>query len=152
MEAARFYTTIENQVRPDGGKGLLYDHYTNLNAALAKYYTICAAAAISELPYHAAFLMASDTPVMDQLVFDRRADDAGELYTTIENQVRPDGSRGLLYDHFDDLNAALTKYYTVCAAAAVSDIPYHAAYLLQGDGVVLEQRIFDRRTDATAAE
>jgi len=152
LEAARFYTTIENQVRPDGGKGLLYDHYTNLNAALAKYYTICAAAAISELPYHAAFLMASDTPVMDQLVFDRRADDAGELYTTIENQVRPDGSRGLLYDHFDDLNAALTKYYTVCAAAAVSGIPYHAAYLLQGDGVVLEQRIFDRRTDATAAE
>ena len=78
--------------------------------------------------------------------------EAARFYTTIENQVRPDGGKGLLYDHYTNLNAALAKYYTICAAAAVSDIPYHAAYLLQGDGVVLEQRIFDRRTDATAAE
>lgn len=70
---------------------------------------------------------------------------ANIFYTTIENQVREDGSRGLLYDHFDDLNAALAKYYTVCAAAAVSEIPYHAAYLLKSDGTVLEQRVFDRR-------
>ena len=28
------------------------------------------------------------------------------FYTTIENQVRSDGSRGLLYDHFTDENQA----------------------------------------------
>lgn len=67
------------------------------------------------------------------------------FYTTIENQVRGDGSRGLLYDHFDDLNAALAKYYTICAAAAVSDIPYHAAHLMASEGYTLEQRVFDRR-------
>ena len=44
MVKATFYTTLENQVRNDGSKGLLYDHFDNLNAALAKYYTVCAAA------------------------------------------------------------------------------------------------------------
>lgn len=74
------------------------------------------------------------------------------FYTTVENQVRADGSRGLLYDHFDDINAALAKYYTVCAAAALSELPYHAAHLLCSEGYILEQRVFDRRTDAPAAE
>lgn len=69
------------------------------------------------------------------------------FYTTIENQVRTDGGRGLLYDHFDDLNAALAKYYTICAAAAVSEIPYHAACILRDDGVMIEGRVFDRRTE-----
>lgn len=72
--------------------------------------------------------------------------DKTAFYTTIENQVREDGSRGLLYDHFDDLNQALAKYYTVCAAAAISQIPYHAAHIMHSDGYTIEQRIFDRRT------
>lgn len=69
------------------------------------------------------------------------------FYTTIENQIREDGSRGLLYDHFDNENAALAKYFTVCAAAAVSEIPYHSAHLLRSDGVMLRQDIFDRRVN-----
>lgn len=78
--------------------------------------------------------------------------DRTTFYTTIENQVREDGGRGLLYDHFDDLNAALAKYYTICAAAAVSGIPYHAAYLTSSEGYTVEQRIFDRRTEPAAGE
>jgi len=69
------------------------------------------------------------------------------FYTTLENQVRNDGSMGLLYDHFEDLNAALAKYYTVCAAAAVSEIPYHSAAILRDDGIMIEGRVFDRRID-----
>lgn len=71
------------------------------------------------------------------------------FYTTIENQIRIDGSKGLLYDHFTDLNAAMAKFYTICAAAAVSEIPYHSAHLLQSDGVMVRQEIFDRRTEET---
>jgi len=67
------------------------------------------------------------------------------FYTTIENQVRSDGSFGLLYDHFTSENAAYAKYYTVCAAAAVSDIPYHSAHLLRSDGLIIEGRVWDRR-------
>ena len=70
-----------------------------------------------------------------------------KFYTTIENQVRVDGSKGLLYDHFDDLNAALAKYYTICAAAATSDIPYHSGMIFSDDGYVIEKRVFDRRTN-----
>lgn len=69
------------------------------------------------------------------------------FFTTIENQVREDGSRGLLYDHFDDLNAALAKYYTVCAAAATSAIPYHSAHIIRDDGIMIEGRVFDRRSE-----
>ena len=66
------------------------------------------------------------------------------FYTTIENQVRNDGSKGVLYDHFTDYNAAMAKFYTVCAAAAVSELPYHSAMLIHDDGTV-KQEIFDRR-------
>ena len=67
------------------------------------------------------------------------------FYTTLENQVRNDGSKGLLYDHYTDYNAAMAKYFTVCAAAAISEIPYHSAHLLQDDGRMIMQQIFDRR-------
>ena len=67
------------------------------------------------------------------------------FYTTIENQVRDNGSKGLLYDHFNDETDALAKYYTVCAAAAVSNIPYHSAHILRSDGIMIEGRVFDRR-------
>lgn len=67
------------------------------------------------------------------------------FYTTIENQQRKDGSFGLLYDHFDDENQAYAKLYTILAAAAVSDIPYHSGHLLRSDGIVIEGKVFDRR-------
>ena len=67
------------------------------------------------------------------------------FYTTLENQVRSDGSYGLLYDHFTDYSAALAKFYTICAAAAISGIPYHSAHILQCDGRIVRQEIFDNR-------
>lgn len=77
------------------------------------------------------------------------------FYTTIENQIRTDGSYGLLYDHFYDENAenaAYAKYYTILAAAAVSGIPYHAAYIIRDDGITIEGKVFDRRTTGTPEE
>lgn len=67
------------------------------------------------------------------------------FYTTIENQVRNDGGRGLLYDHFDDYVLAQAKFFTICAAAAVSGIPYHSAHLMASDGRMIKQEIWDRR-------
>ena len=67
------------------------------------------------------------------------------FYTTIENQVRNDGSFGLLYDHFTDLNLAYAKLYTILAAAAVSEIPYHSGHIFRSDGLLIEGRVFDRR-------
>lgn len=74
------------------------------------------------------------------------------MYTTIENQIREDGSKGLLYDHFTDYNEALAKLYTILAAAAVSGIPYHSGHVLRDDGIITDGRVFDRRTESTATE
>ena len=73
------------------------------------------------------------------------------FYTTIENQVRNDGSKGLLYDHFDTYEAALAKLYTILAAAAVSEIPFHSGHILRSDGIMTDGRVFDRRTQVTPA-
>lgn len=70
------------------------------------------------------------------------------VYTTIENQIRADGSKGLLYDHYTDYDAAMAKFFTVCAAAAVSEIPYHSAHVLRSDGVMIEGRVWDRRVES----
>ena len=70
------------------------------------------------------------------------------FYITIENQVRNDGSRGLLYDHFDDETQAYAKLYTILAAAAVSDIPYHSGHILRSDGIMIEGKVFDRRENS----
>ena len=67
------------------------------------------------------------------------------FYTTIENQVREDGTKGLLYDHFEDYNAALAKLYTILAAAAVSELPYHSGHIMRDDGILTDGRVFDRR-------
>ena len=68
------------------------------------------------------------------------------FYTTIENQVRNDGSYGCLYDHFTNENQAYAKLYTILAAAAVSEIPYHSGHIIRSDGIMIEGRVFDRRT------
>ena len=67
------------------------------------------------------------------------------FYTTLENQLREDGSYGLLYDHFTDEAQAKAKFFTICAAASVSGIPYHSAHLLASDGRMIRQEKFDRR-------
>ena len=69
------------------------------------------------------------------------------FYTTIENQLRSDGSRGLLYDHYDDYNAALAKLYTILAAAATSSLPYHSGHIMRSDGILTDGRVFDRRIE-----
>ena len=70
-----------------------------------------------------------------------------EFFTTIENQIREDGSYGLLYDHFEDYNAALAKLYTILAAAAVSEIPYHSGHIMNQYGILTDGRVFDRRVE-----
>lgn len=68
------------------------------------------------------------------------------FYTVIENQCPTVGSFATLYYHYTDLNAAYAKLYTVLAAAAVSAIPYHAGHIIRSDGIMIEGRVFDRRT------
>lgn len=76
------------------------------------------------------------------------------FYTCYENQIRPDGSQGVLWQHFvlqegeteEQLyNRALAKLYTVLQAAAVSECVYHSGHLYRSDGLLVDGRVFDRR-------
>lgn len=53
-----------------------------------------------------------------------------DFWSVIELQTHADGAHAALVTAFDDRNAALSKYHAVLSAAAVSTIPYHAAFLL----------------------
>lgn len=76
------------------------------------------------------------------------------FYTSYENQIRPDGSQGVLWAHFTRqegeteeqlYNRALAKLYTILQAAAVSECVYHAGHLYRSDGILVDGRVFDRR-------
>ena len=77
------------------------------------------------------------------------------IYVTVENQLRSDGSYGLLYDHFTNLNQAYAKLYTILAAAAVSGIPYHAGHLIAYDhdnARLIAGMAFDNRVEPEPEE
>lgn len=74
------------------------------------------------------------------------------FYTTLENQLRSDGSFGLLYNHYTDINAAYAKLYAILAAAAVSGIPYHSGHIYRSDGLLIEGKVFDRREQTQESE
>lgn len=78
------------------------------------------------------------------------------FYTTVENQKRNDGSYGLLYDHFYEeegkapaYDRALAKFFTICAAAAVSGIPYHEAILLNSSSGFMRREVWDRTNQSS---
>ena len=62
-------------------------------------------------------------------------------------EIQGDGqTRATLTDVYEDFDEALAKLYTVLAAAAVSQLDFHACYIISNDGNTLDGRAFDRRT------
>lgn len=66
-----------------------------------------------------------------------------ERYIVIELQTNADGSVGNFVWAFDSRNQAEQKYHTVLAAAAVSELPTHAAVLLTSKGYELAQQCYE---------
>ena len=67
-----FWVVNEVQVMNDGRKAALATCYDNEEDALAKFFTIGAAAAKSGLPYHAFWVIRSDGRMTERTIFDRR--------------------------------------------------------------------------------
>ena len=65
-------------------------------------------------------------------------------YIVLEIQKLADGSVAVppISSH-DTLNAARSAFFTVCAAAAVSDVPLHSAVMLTESGQTLGLESFD---------
>lgn len=58
------------------------------------------------------------------------------MFIVLEVQVNANGTVSTLVDSFADMNQAESKYHQVLAAAAVSNIPKHSAFLLIDDGFI----------------
>lgn len=69
----RFFTVIEKQLI-GGTPATLSTHYDTEREALAAYYTILAAAAVSTIEYHAAHIIRDDGIMIEGRVFDRRVE------------------------------------------------------------------------------
>ena len=65
-------------------------------------------------------------------------------YVVTELQVI-NGTPAVLAQAFDDRIAAISRYYTVLAAACASSIELHGAYLTSSEGAQMMSEVFDRR-------
>lgn len=64
-------------------------------------------------------------------------------YIVIELQTNAEGQTANLVYAYDNLDQAYSKYHAVLSAAAVSNVPYHAAVLLDRAGIQLAQWCFE---------
>lgn len=60
-------------------------------------------------------------------------------FIVIEMQTKTDGTVGNLVWSYDSRNEAESKFHAVLSAAAVSDLPCHAACIMQSDGKLLDR-------------
>ena len=65
-------------------------------------------------------------------------------------EVQDAGTPAILPNTYTDLPNAMAKYHTVLAAAAVSQVPYHACFLVTSEGVMTQSEVYDRRTASGA--
>lgn len=66
-----------------------------------------------------------------------------EKYLVIEIQTNPDGTIGNLVYAFDDRPHAEQQYHSILAAAAVSNLPKHAAVLLTNEALEIAQQCYE---------
>lgn len=59
-------------------------------------------------------------------------------FLVVELQTAPDGTLASLTTVYDDKAQAESKYHTILAAAALSQLPIHAAVILDNRGSLVE--------------
>ena len=64
-------------------------------------------------------------------------------YVVIELQTNSEGQTASIATAYADEGQAYSKYHAVLSAAAVSNVPYHAAVLLDRAGLQLAQWCFE---------
>lgn len=63
-------------------------------------------------------------------------------YITIELQTNDQGQTTNIVTAYDNLPQAQSKYFTILAAAAVSNVQQHAAVILDETGMIMAQQCF----------
>lgn len=66
-------------------------------------------------------------------------------YLVVELQTYANGTMGHIEWDFTSQAEAESRFHAVLSAAAVSEVPVHAACLLDGTGRLLDRGCYDRR-------
>ena len=69
----------------------------------------------------------------------------GKFWAILEIQRDQRGVISSIVHANDNEAEAQSSFYGICAAAAISPLPYHAALLINDSGDIEMMRIFDRR-------
>jgi len=69
------------------------------------------------------------------------------MYIVIELQTTD--KTAVITSTYDDLAKAYQKFYTICAAAAVSSVPCHTAVILTETGRVIASETFAHETEVS---
>lgn len=59
-------------------------------------------------------------------------------YIVIEIQTSSNGTVGTLVNSYTNQNEAESKYHQILASASLSELPVHAAVMLQNDGLIIK--------------
>ena len=70
-------------------------------------------------------------------------------YLVIELQTDAEGNVAHLVTSHDTLNGAESKFHTVLAYAATSELPMHAASLVRSDGALLRHEFYEHAQEET---
>ena len=65
------------------------------------------------------------------------------MYIVIELQANNEGQVANIVTAYDTLAQAWNKFFTICAAAAISEVPIHSAVILDIRGMCVAQRSFE---------
>lgn len=65
------------------------------------------------------------------------------MFLVMELQVSANGTVGNIVTSHNTLPEAQNKFYTICAFAAVSDVPIHSAIILDRTGVLIDRQCFE---------
>lgn len=68
-----------------------------------------------------------------------------KFWTVLEIQKHNDGTFATLANAYESYAQSESAYYMVLSAAAVSTLPYHAAYIIDDEQGVIYMKIYDRR-------
>ena len=73
-------------------------------------------------------------------------------YVVIEIQNYDDGTVGTLVNSYEDRDSAASKFHTILAAAAISQLPCHGATWLNVDGSLVDWKAFRHSPSANTSE
>lgn len=68
-------------------------------------------------------------------------------YVVIEMQTNADGTLGNFVWAFDDYNQAASKYHSVLAAAAISNLPVHSCAMMSNYGELEDVKVYEHSTN-----